>query len=68
MTGRRAYGMLAFHPYHWNQLSHSPSQQAPYKERLSWTSAALPSSAADVMWQSHAHGGASNLTVTLHYC
>jgi len=35
MTGWRAYGMLAFHPYRRNQLSHSPGQQAPYKEGLS---------------------------------
>jgi len=48
--------------------SHSPGQQAPYKEGLSWTSAALPSSAADVMSQSHSHGGTSNLTLTFHYC
>jgi len=69
MTGWRACGMLAFHPYRWNQLkSHSPSQQAPYKKGLSWTLAAFPSSAADVMSQSHSHGGASNLTLTLHYC
>jgi len=47
---------------------HSPGQQAPYKKGLSWTSAALPSSAADIMLQSHSHGGASNLTLTLHYC
>jgi len=46
--------MLTFHPYHWNQLSHSPGQQAPYKKGLSWTLAALPSSAADVMSQSFA--------------
>jgi len=48
--------------------SHSPGQQAPYKKGLSWTLAALPSSAADVMSQSHSHRGASNLTLTLHYC
>jgi len=36
MTGWRAYGMLAFHPYRWYQLkSHSPGQQSPYTEWLS---------------------------------
>jgi len=34
MTDWRAYGMLAFHPYCWNQLSHSPGQQAAYKKGL----------------------------------
>ena len=33
-TGWRAYGMLAFRPYRWNQLSHSPGQQAPYEKGL----------------------------------
>jgi len=47
---------------------HLPGQQTPYKKGLSWTSVALPSSAADVISQSHSHGGASNLTLTLHYC
>jgi len=48
--------------------SHSPGHQTPYNKGLSWTLAALPSSAADVMSQSNSHGGASNLTLTLHYC
>jgi len=48
--------------------SHSPGQQALHEKGLSWTSAALLSSAADVMSQSHSRGGASNLTLTLHYC
>jgi len=45
--------------------SYLPGQQAPYKEGLSWTSASLPSSAADVMSRSHSHGGASNVDVAL---
>jgi len=42
--------------------------QAAYKERHSWTSLALPSSAPDIMSQSHSHGGANKLALTLHYC
>jgi len=67
-TGWHAYGMLALHLYHWNQLSHSPGLQAAYKKQHSWTLPALPSGAADLMSQSHSHGGANNLTLTLHYC
>ena len=48
--------------------SHSPGLQAAYKKRHSWTSPAVPSSAADVMSQSHSHGGTNKLTLTLHYC
>jgi len=47
--------------------SRSPGQQAAYKKGHSWTLATLPSSAADVMSQSHSHSSASNLTFTLHY-
>jgi len=47
---------------------HSPGLQPAYKKRHSWTSSALPSSAADVMSQNHSHGDANNLTLTLHYC
>jgi len=35
--------------------SHSPGLQAAYKKRHSWTSPAVPSSAADIMSQSHSH-------------
>jgi len=41
MTGWPAYGMLAFHLYRWNQLSHSRGLQAAYKKRHSWTAPAL---------------------------
>jgi len=41
MTGWRAYVMLAFHLYPWNQLSHCRGLQAAYKKQHSWTSPAL---------------------------
>ena len=64
-VGAPAYRMLVLHPYRWNQLK---VIRLAVQESLSWTLAALPSSAADVMSQSDSHGGASNLTLTLHYC
>jgi len=60
--------MLAFHLYRWNQLKSFPWLAGAHKKRHSWTLLALPSSAPEVILQSHSRGGVNKLTLTLHYC